>query len=121
MVKNQGTTTETSSISRVNKYKIIHRIVIPPVIMRSSLSKKGIENIPSINIPIPTATKIPIKLEKSTKPPEPRLPTEYFSTKYWSVILVKAHKNGAPRAIKNHCIDFDYTLILLNQLIWYTF
>jgi hypothetical protein len=68
----------------------------------------GIVKIPDENIPIAIATKMPMRLEKSTKPPEPRLPVEYFETRYWSETFTNAHKNGAPKAIKNHCIIAFY-------------
>lgn len=116
MVKNHGTTAEMLSISRVNKYKTTQAIVIPPTVIKSNLSDRGILSTPVVNSPIGIATKIPIKLEKSTKPPEPRLPVEYLVTRYLSEIFTIAHKNGAPKAIKNHCILLYSSNNLLNLL-----
>ena len=79
---------------------------MPPVVIKRILSKIGIIKTFGVNIPINIAAKTPIKLEKSTRPPEPCFPFEYLVTRYSSEIFTNAHKNGALNAIKNHCIFY---------------
>lgn len=58
------------------------------------------------------AMKRPMTLENITNPPEllSFSFSEYFEMRYWSAMLTNAHRNGAPKAMKNHCISGHYII-----------
>jgi len=74
-----------------------------------------------INKDVKKAIKIPIRLEKITKPPELRSFSlcEYLDIRKESAIFTNAHKNGATKAIKNQFIRVLYPVVKLLTKFYY--